>query len=52
MVRCVQAVVGKKIFLVQFGYGNNKYMSSSLLLFLCSTEEVEMDEPLLNSQKK
>ena len=52
MVVCVQAVVGKKRFLVQFEYGQKKEMSSCSLVFLCSKEEVDMDEPLSNSPKK
>ena len=51
-MRCVQAVVGKKILLVQFGDGQKKYMISSSLVFLRSKEEVEMDEPLSNSPEK
>ena len=46
MVECVQAVLGKKILLVQFVDGQKKDMSSSLLVFLSSKEEVEMDDPL------
>ena len=42
----VQAVVGKQRFLVQFEDGYKKEISSSLLVFLCSKEEVGMDEPL------
>ena len=42
----VQAVVGKQRFLVQFEDGYKKKISSSLLVFLCSKEEVGMDEPL------
>ena len=33
VVGCVHSVVGKNIFIVQFGDGNNKDMSSSLLVF-------------------
>ena len=29
VVGCIQTVVGKKKFLVQFQYGQNKYMSAS-----------------------
>ena len=46
MVVCVQAVVGENIFLVQFQYGNNIEMISCFLVFLCSKEAFEMDEPL------
>ena len=52
MVGCVQAVVGKKRFLVQFEDGQKKEMSYCSLVFLCSKEEVEMDEPLSNSPEK
>ena len=37
--------MGKKRLLVQFGDG---WKSSCSLVFLCSKEEVEMDEPLSN----
>ena len=52
VVECVQSVVRMKIFVFQFRYGRKKNMSFSLLLFLSSKEEVEMDEPLSNSPKK
>ena len=52
VVGCVQAVVGKNIFLVQFVDGQKKEMSYSLLVFLCSKEEVEMDEPLSHFPEK
>ena len=42
----VQAVAGKKKFLVKFEYGKNKEISDYLLVFLSSKEEVDMDEPL------
>ena len=51
MVGCVQDLVGKKKLLVQLKYGNKKDMSSSLLQFLCSKEEVDMDEPKSNLPK-
>ena len=41
--------MGKKRLLVQFGDG---WKSSCSLVFLCSKEEVEMDEPLSNYPKK
>ena len=40
MVGCVQAVLGKNKFLVQYEYGQKKEMSSSYLLYLCEKEEV------------
>ena len=52
MVGCVQDVLVKNIFLLQFEDDHNKEMSSCLLQYLCSKEEVEMDEPLSNSPKK
>ena len=45
VVGCVQAVAGNNKFLVQFGDWQIKDMSPSSLHFLCSKEEVEMDEP-------
>ena len=44
---CVQAVVGKKRFLVQLENGQKNEMSSCLLVYVCPKEEVclEMDEP-------
>ena len=52
VVVCVQAVVGKKRFLVQFGYGQKEETSAGSLVFLCLKEEVEMDEPLSNCPEK
>ena len=49
---CVHAVVEKKILLVQFEYGQKVEINPSLILFLSSNEEVEMDEPLSNSLEK
>ena len=46
VVGCVQSVVGKKNFLVLFEDGQKKEISSSLLVFLNSKEEVEMDQPI------
>ena len=43
VVGCVQAVVRKKRFSVQFEYGQNKQMSYFLLVFVCSKEEVEIN---------
>ena len=36
----------KKTFLIQIEDGQKKEISSSLLLFLSSKEEVELDEPI------
>ena len=52
MVGCVQSVVGKKNFLVQFEDGQKKEISYSSLVFLSSKEEFDMDEPLYNSPEK
>ena len=52
VVVCVQDLVGKKNFLVQFEYGQKKEISASSLVFLSSKEEVEMDEPLARSPEK
>ena len=52
MVVCVQDLVGKKIFLVQSEYVQTEEIRPFLILFLCSKEEVEMDEPLSNSLEK
>ena len=49
MLICVQAVVEKKIFLVQFGYRHKKYMGSRLLVFISSKEKVWLDDPLSSS---
>ena len=45
-------MAGKKKFLVQFEDGKKKDISASLLVFLNSKEEVEMDEPLSRSPEK
>ena len=52
VMRCVQAVVGKKKFLVQFEDGQKKEIRFSLLVFLSLKEEVDMDEPLYHSPEK
>ena len=49
---CVQDVTGKKKFLVQFEYGQNKYISTYSLVFLSLKEEVDMDDPLSHSPEK
>ena len=46
LVGCFQDVAVKNRLLVKFGYVHKKEISSSLLVFLISKEEVEMDEPL------
>ena len=46
VVVCVHDLGWKKNFLVQFEDGQKKEISDSLLVFLSSKEEVEMDEPL------
>ena len=54
VVGCVEAVVGKKKFLVQFEYGNKIEKSSISLLYRCSKHEVclEMDEPISDLPQK
>ena len=52
VVGCVQSVVGKKKFLVQFEYGQKKETSSSSLVFLILREEVETGEAISHSTKK
>ena len=48
VVGCVQAVVGKNKFLVQFEYGQKKQMSYFFIVYLCLKEEVEIDDPISN----
>ena len=52
VVGCVQSVVGKKKFLVQFKDWQKKEISYYLLVFLSSKEEVEMDAPISHLPKK
>ena len=52
VVGYVHNMMGKKKFLVKLKDGQNKDISSSLLVFLSPKEEVEMDEPLSHSSKK
>ena len=54
MVGCVQAVVGKKNFVVKFEYGQKKYMSSSSMSYVCEKEEVseEVDENMSDLPKR
>ena len=47
-----QAVMGNKKLLVKLEYGQKKEMISCLLVFLCSKEEVEMDNPKSNLPEK
>ena len=43
MVDFVQDVVGKKKLIAQFEDGHNKYMSASLLWYICSKNYVDQD---------
>ena len=52
MVGCVHDVIGKNKFLVQFEGGQKNLISSYLLVFLSSKEEVEMDWTLSHYPKK
>ena len=54
VVGCVQSVMGKKKFLVQFEDGKKREMSSCLLVYVCSKHEVhlEMDEPISDPPPK
>ena len=52
VVGCVQIVVGKKNFLLQFEYGKKKEKSSSSLVYLSSKEEVDMEEAISYSPQK
>ena len=52
VVGCVQAVAGKKNFVIQLEDGQKKEISSSLLLFLSLKEEVEMDEAISHYSEK
>ena len=52
VVVCVQSLVGKKKFLVQFEDGQKKEISYYLLVFLSSKKEVEMDEPISHLLEK
>ena len=48
MVQYVQAVIGKKKFLVKFQYGKKSEMISCLIFYACLKEEVgqELDKPI------
>ena len=52
VVGYVHSVVGKKKFLFQFEDGQKKEISSYLLLFLSSKEEVDRDEPISHLPQK
>ena len=52
VVGCVHSVMGNKKFLVLFEYGQNKEISSSLLVYLSEKDEVEMEEPISHLPKK
>ena len=52
VVGCVQSVVGKNDFLVQFEYGEKKETSYYSLIFLSSKEDVGMDEAISHSTVK
>ena len=49
---CIQSVVGKKNFLIQFEDGQKKDISSYSLVFLSSKEDVDMDDPIAHTPKK
>ena len=52
MVGCVQSVLGKKKFLVQFEDGHKKEIIYSLIVFLSSKEEVDMDKLISHLPEK
>ena len=52
LVGCVNIVVGKNNFHVQFEYGKKKEISYYLLVFLSPKEEIEMDEVISQSTEK
>ena len=52
MLVCVHSVVGKKKFFVQFEYGQKREIISSLLVYLSSKEEVDMEERISHLPKK
>ena len=49
---CVHSLVGKKKFLLKFEDGQNKVIGYSLLMFLSSKKEVDMDEPISHLPEK
>ena len=52
VVGCVQSVVGRKNFLVQFEDVQKKEIIFSSLVFLSLKEEVDMDEPISHLPEK
>ena len=52
MVVCVQDVVRENGFLFQFEDCHNDDISYCLLVFLCSKEDIEVDEPISHYPKK
>ena len=46
VVGCVHIVVGKKMFLIKFEYGQKKEISSSSLVYLSWKDDVDMEEPI------
>ena len=52
VVGCVQSVVGKKNFLVQFEYQQKKDISSYSLVLLSLKEEVDINEAISHSLEK
>ena len=52
VVGCVQAMVGKNLFLVQFEDGKNKYMSSCLLHFFRKRRLIWMSQYLTLPKNK
>ena len=51
---CVQSMLGKNKFLVQFKYGQYRYISASFLTHVCSKQEVgqEVDENISDPPSK
>ena len=49
---CVHSFVGKKNFLVLFGYGQKKEINYSLLVYLSLKDEVGMEEPISHLPEK
>ena len=52
MVGCVYAVTGKKKFILQFKYVQNKQIRASSLVILISKDYINMDKPLSKSHEK
>ena len=51
---CVQYVIGKNNFLVKYEGGQKREMSSGLILYVCSKDEVvqEIDKPIYGLTQK